>query len=137
MLLLTHVSTKFEVKVEVHGEDLEIPYEDGVEQETYLCALWRLLWVEADATRAQPTHAGGFEEAPMGKVGGHLDDHRFIITFSSIIMRGFETFEVTPRRWLNWPMPEHRAMELRQSTFSDMFPVASQGRDPTSLTVCF
>ncbi len=38
-LMLEHAETQFEVKVEVHGWDIEVAYDDGLKRETYLCEL--------------------------------------------------------------------------------------------------
>jgi hypothetical protein len=42
------------------------------------------------------------------KVGCHIEDEQFKVVYSSNTQRGFEPFEVTPRRWLECPILEKR-----------------------------
>jgi len=115
-LLLTHISSQFEVEFEVHGEEIEVEYDEGPEQETYLCTFLSRCdfaykrkesqhkWLMFEVLRRLP-----WEE----KVGGWLNGDRLWLVYSTNIEKGFEPFPVTPKRWLDCPIPEK--LEPRRS----------------------
>jgi hypothetical protein len=116
-LLLTHTQTQSEVKVEVHGWDITVEYDDtGVEEETYLVALTSdcLAW-----KRGEHEHKKLMREVIKklpweAKVGCHIEDGQFKVAYSSNLERGFEPFTVTPRRWQECPILEKRALRRRR-----------------------
>jgi len=108
-LLLTHVPTQFEVQTEVHGEDIEIEYDEGPERETYLCTF--LSRCDFAYKRNESQHKRLMFEILRKlpweeKVGGWLDGDRIWLVYSTNIEKGFEPFPVTPKRWLDCPIPE-------------------------------
>ena len=115
-LLLTHTQTQSEVKVEVHGEDIKVEYDDGTEEETYLVTLTSdcLAW-----KRGEHEHKHLMREVLKklpweAKVGCHIEDGQFNVVYSSNMQRGFEPFAVTPRRWQECPIPEKRQPRRRR-----------------------
>jgi hypothetical protein len=107
-MLLTHVPTQSEVKVEVQEWDITIEYDDtGIEEKTYLimltsdCLAWKRGEEEHKRLMRDVLKKLPWEE----KVGCHVEDGRFMVVYSSNVQRGFEPFEVTPRRWQQCPMP--------------------------------
>lgn len=92
MLLLTHLSTQYEVKVEVHGEDITVEYDDGAEEETYLVTLRSdcLAWKRGEHEHKQLMREVLKKPPWQEKVGCHMEDGRFIVVYSSNIQRGFD-----------------------------------------------
>jgi len=115
-LLLTHTQTQSEVKVEVHGEDITVEYDDGAEEETYLVTLTSdcLAWKRGEYEHKQLMREVLKKLPWEAKVGCHIEDGRFKVVYSSNMQRGFEPFEVTPRRWLECPIPEKRVPRRRR-----------------------
>jgi hypothetical protein len=122
-MLLTHLPTQAELKVEVHGWDITVEYDDtGVEEETYLvtltsdCLAWKRGEREHKELMREVLKKLPWEE----KVGCHMEDGRFMVVHSSNIQRGFEPFEVTPRKWQECPIPEQprrrRLLRMKPST---------------------
>lgn len=115
-LTLEDAKTKFEVKVEVHGWDIEVDYDDGLNLETYLCELssegfaWR---------RMEHAHRQLFREVFRKlpwyeKAGGWTDDSRFLLAASTNIEGRFGPFEVKPKRWNECPIPDKRDRRRRR-----------------------
>jgi hypothetical protein len=110
-MLLTHLPTQSEVKVEVHGWDITVEYDDtGVDEETYLVALTSdcLAWKRGEHEHKQLMREVLKKLPWEEKVGCHMDDGRFMVVYSSNIQRGFEPFEVAIRKWQECPIPEQR-----------------------------
>jgi len=109
-ILLTHPSTQSEVRVEVHGWDITVEYDDtGVDEETYLVALTSncLAWKRGEHEHKQLMR-DILKKLPWEeKVGCDMEDGRIMVVYSSNIQRGFEPFPVTPRKWQECPIPEH------------------------------
>jgi hypothetical protein len=115
-ILLTQMLTQSEVKVEVHGWDIAVEYDDGSEVETYLVALTSdcLAW-----KRGEHEHKRLMREVLKklpweAKVGCHIEDGQFKVVYSSNLERGFEQFTVTPRRWQECPVLEKRQPRRRR-----------------------
>jgi hypothetical protein len=116
-LLLAHMQTQFEVKVEVHGWDITVEYDDtGIEKETYLVALTSdcLAWKRGEHAHKQLMHEVIKKLPWEAKVGCQREDGQFKVVFSSNMQRGFEPFMVTPRRWQECPIPEKRKPRRRR-----------------------
>ena len=110
-MMLTHLPTQSEVKVEVHGWDIIVEYDDtGVDEETYLVALTSdcLAWKRGEHEHKQLMREILKKLPWEEKAGCHMDDGRFMVVYSSNIQRGFEPFEVAPRKWQECPIPEQR-----------------------------
>jgi hypothetical protein len=108
-MLLTHLPTQSEVKVEVHGWDITVEYDDtGVDEETYLVALTSdcLAWKRGEHEHKQLMREVLKKLPWEEKVGCHMEDGRFMVVYSSNIQRGFEPFEITPRKLQECPIPE-------------------------------
>jgi hypothetical protein len=115
-LMLEHAETKFEVKVEVHGWDIEVAYDDGLKRETYLCELSSegFAWKRMEHAHRQ-LFREVFRKLPWyEKVGGWIDDSRFLLTSSSNVEGRFEPFEVEPNRWNECPIPEKHERRRRR-----------------------
>lgn len=105
---LEHAATKCEVKVEVHAWDIEVNYDDGLKRETYLCELSSecFAWKRTEHAHKQ-LFGEVFKKLPWyEKVGGWIDDNRFLFTSSTNIEGRFEPFEVTPQRRNDCPIPD-------------------------------
>ena len=115
-LLLTHTQTQSEVKVEVHGEDIRVEYDDGTEEETYLVTLTSdcLAWKRGEHEHRQLMREVLKKLPWEAKVGCHIEDGQFNVVCSSNMQRGFEPFEVMPRKWLECPIPEKRERRRRR-----------------------
>lgn len=122
--VLEHSETKFEVKVEVHGWDVEVDYDDGLKRETYLVEL-----SSRDFTWKRIEHAHKrlfrevFNKLPWyEKVGGWIDDNRFLLESSTSIEGRFEPFEMTPQRCFECPIadkferPRRRLLRMKTPT---------------------
>jgi hypothetical protein len=110
-MLLTHVPTQSEVRVQVHGWDIMVEYADtDVEEETYLVALTSncLAWKRGEEEHKRLMREVLKKLSWEEKVGCHIEDGRFMVVYSSNIQRGFEPFPVTPRIWQECPIPEQR-----------------------------
>ncbi len=95
-LTFEHAETKFEVKVTVHGWDIEVDYDDGLKRETYLCELSSegFAWKRMERVHRQ-LFREVFRKLPWyEKVGGWIDDSRFLLASSTNIEGRFEPFEV-------------------------------------------
>ena len=108
-LQLTHIPTRFEVETEVHGEEIEIEYDEGPEQETYLCTF--LSHCDFAYKRNESQHKRlmfqVLKKLPWEeKAGGWLDGGRIWLVYSTNIEKGFEPFPVTPKRRPDCPIPE-------------------------------
>jgi hypothetical protein len=116
-LLLTHTQTQSEVKVEVYGWDITVEYDDtGVKEETYLVALTSdcLAWKRGEHEHKQLMR-GVIKKLPWeAKVGCHIEYGHFKVVYSSNLERGFEPFEVVPRRWERCAISEKRERRRRR-----------------------
>jgi hypothetical protein len=115
-LLLTHTQTQSEVKLEVHGWDITVEYDDGTEEETYLVTLTSdcLAWKRGEHEHKQLMREVLKKLPWEAKVGCHIEDGQFNVVYSSNMQRGFEPFEVTPRKCLECPIPEKRERRRRR-----------------------
>lgn len=107
-LTLEHAETKFEIKVEVHGWDVEVNLDNGSERETYLVQLSSedLTWKKTERVHKR-LFKEVFNKLPWyERVGGWLDDNRFFLASSTNIEGNFEPFEVKSQRWIECPIPD-------------------------------
>jgi len=91
-LLLTHTQTQSEVKVEVHGEDIRVEYDDGAEEETYLVTLTSdcLAWKRGEHEHKQLMREVIKKLPWETKAGCHIEDGQYKVVYSSNMQRGFE-----------------------------------------------
>jgi hypothetical protein len=106
-IILSNLPNKTDIKVVIHGYDLEIPYSDKPETETYLiklesdCFAWKQ--VEFDHKRLMREVA---RRLPWETVACHLDDGHVIVVSSTNMEQPFEPFEVNPRPLAQCPIPD-------------------------------
>jgi hypothetical protein len=103
----------------VHGEEVEIEYEDGPDRELYLCILSSdcLAWKRGEREHKRLMHEVLRKLPWREKLGGYIDDSRFMLAYSSNIEDRFEPYEVALRRLAECPIPEkpqrHRRRRLK------------------------
>jgi hypothetical protein len=106
-IILSNLPNKTDIKVLIHGFDIDIPYSEGLEVETYLIQLESdcLAWKQAESDHKRLMREVT-RRLPWETVGCHLDDGHIVVVSSTNIEQPFDRFEVTPKRWKNCPIPE-------------------------------
>jgi hypothetical protein len=106
-IILSNLPSKTDIKMVIHGFDMEIPYSEGPETETYLIQLESdcLAWKQAESDHKRLMREV-IRRLPWETVGCHLDDSHVIVVSSTNIEGPCEPFEVNPKPWVNCPIPE-------------------------------
>lgn len=130
---LVHIPTKYDVRVEVHGEELPIEYADtGLKEEAYLVTMRSevLAWKQEEkAHKLFMTEVWNRVPWDWEKVACYLIDgiHQ-VVRSSNIEEKSFEPFEVLPQRWKTCPIPPLPEKKKKQRTIMRLRPVPRRSR---------
>jgi hypothetical protein len=109
-LKLSHVESSFEVKVKVQANDFTFNYDTGTRTETYLLVLESecLAWKQSELKHKKlMEHVSRRLPSWWPKLNCHVEDgNQLILVYTSKAEPGFDPFPITPRTWLELPIPE-------------------------------
>ncbi len=106
-IILSNLPNKTDIKVVIHGYDIEIPYSDGSETEIYLiqlesdCFAWKQAEFDHKRLMREVTR-----RLPWDTVACHLDDGHVIVVSSTNMEPPIDTFEVNPKPLMQCPIPD-------------------------------
>lgn len=115
---LAHIPTKYDISVEVHGEELSINYDTGLKKETYLVTMRSevLTWKQEER-RHKEFMVDVWKLVPWDweKVACYLiDSTHQVVRSSNIEEERVDPFEVIPERWKSCPIPPLPEKKRRQ-----------------------